>query len=303
MRERLLLILFLFTSITVLAQQKVSGLVEDDETGDPVSFASIISGKGQGIVTDSSGKFSFVIRKQSKLNDSIIISAAGYSSRKIAVRDLLKNNKVKLIQNAGILEGVKVYASLKGDYLQFGYYREFKFDTSIWFEKIDSIKYKTNERYRWSLKNRRDTRYRRNNKGNGEIGYIFQMPTKKFQIGKVQVKVNHNYDTCWLRLHLRDVGPSGLGLPEDEILKREVILPVTLQYGLVEFDLNWEAIRIPNNQIYVGFELQRCGCSTSDAPSFFFMGNEEGVNFYRENEKEVWKRGVDYTIYVRILTK
>jgi hypothetical protein len=303
MTKRILLILFLFASITVLAQQKVSGLVEDDETGDPVSFASIISGKGQGIVTDSSGKFSFVIRKQSKLNDSIIISAAGYSSRKIAVRDLLKNNKVKLIQNAGILEGVKVYASLKGDYLQFGYYREFKFDTSIWFEKIDSIKYKTNERYRWSLKNRRDTRYRRNNKGNGEIGYIFQMPTKKFQIGKVQVKVNHNYDTCWLRLHLRDVGPSGLGLPEDEILKREVILPVTLQYGLVEFDLNWEAIRIPNNQIYVGFELQRCGCSTSDAPSFFFMGNEEGVNFYRENEKEVWKRGVDYTIYVRILTK
>ena len=101
-------------------------------------------------------------------------------------------------------------------------------------------------------------------------------------MGKVHVKVNHNYDTCWLRLHLRDVGVSELSLPEDEVLKKEVILPVTLKYGLVEFDLNWEhLIRIPTNQIYVGFEFVRCGCSESTAPSFFFMGSEEGFNFYR----------------------
>jgi hypothetical protein len=49
--------------------------------------------------------------------------------------------------------------------------------------------------------------------------------------------------------------------------------------------------------------LLRCGCSASTAPSFFFMGSEKGVNFYRENEKEVWKRGGEYTIYVRMITK
>jgi len=308
MRPHLLLIAFLFFSFTGFTQQKITGLVEDDETGGPVSFASVTSAKGQGIMTDSSGKFSFVIRKQSRLNDSILISAAGYSSKKIALRDLLSNNKVKLLQNDGTLEEVKVYASLKGDHQQFGYYREFKFDTLTWVERIDSVKYKKNEKYRWNTiyrnkSGKSDKKYIRNNKGNGEIGYIFEMPTKRFQVGKVQVKVNHNYDTCWLKLHLRDVGISDLGLPEEEVLKKEVILPVTLKYGLVEFDLNWEPVRIPTNQIYVGFELLRCGCSLSDIPSFFFMGNEKGVNFYRETDQSIWKRGGEYTIYVRMMMK
>jgi|SRR6187402_2902405 len=280
-----LTIAFLFISLAGIAQQKITGLVEDDETGSPVSYASVTSEKDDGLMTDSLGRFSFVILKQARLNDSILISAIGYSSKRIAIKDLLGNNKVKLTQKEGVLEQVKVFASLKGDYNNFSYYREFHIDTLTWVQKIDSA------------------RYRRNYRGNGEIGYVFEMPAKKFQVDKVQVKINHNYDTCWLKLHLRDVGISDLGLPEDEVLKKQVILPVTLKYGLVEFDLNWEPVSIPTNQIYVGFELLRCGCSESSAPSFFFMGSEKGVNFYRENEKEVWKRGGEYTIYVRMMTK
>ena len=308
MRKQFLLIAILFASSIVLAQQKVSGLVEDDETGTPVSFASVTSDKGNGVISDSSGKFAFVIRKQFRINDSIIVSAIGYSSKKIAIRDLLRNNKIKLIQSEKVLEHVKVFASLKGDHRQFGYYREFKYDTSIWVEKVDSTKYKNNERYRWGAMYRDRSgksvkKFVRNNKGQGEIGYIFNMPLKKFEVGKVQVKVNHNYDTCWLKLHLRDVKQFGLNLPDNDILKKEYILPVTLQYGLVEFDLDWQTVNIASNQVYVGFELQRCGCSTSEAPSFFFMGSEEGINFYRENDKAVWKRGVQYTIYVRMMTR
>ena len=280
-----LIIAILFISLVSIAQQKITGLVEDDETGSPVSYASVTSEKDEGFMTDSLGRFSFVIRKQARLNDSILISAIGYSSKRIAIKDLLENNKVKLSQTDGMMEQVKVFASLKGDQNDFSYYREFHIDTLTWVQKIDSA------------------RYRRNYSGNGEIGYIFEMPTKKFQVSKIQVKINHNYDTCWLKLHLRDVGISDLGLPEEEVLKKEVILPVTQKYGLVEFDLNWESISIPTNQIYVGFELLRCGRSESTAPSFFFMGSEKGVNFYRENDKEGWKRGGEYTIYVRMMTK
>jgi hypothetical protein len=262
MRRHTLIILFLF------AQQKVTGLVEDDETGSPVSYASVTSGKGEGIMTDSSGKFSFVIRKQARLNDSILITAIGYSSKKIAIKDLLGDNKVKLTHNDGLLEQVKVFASLKGDYRKFGYYRE------------------------WKVKNE-----------GGEIGYVFDLPKKAIQIGKVQVKINHNYDTCWLKLHLRDAAISGLSLPENEMLQRDIILPTTTKYGLVEFDLNWEMVNIPTNKLYVGFELLRCGCSQSAAPSFFFMGNEEGVNFYKESVQSDWKRGGEYTIYVRMTMK
>ena len=268
MRKQILLILFLAASSAVFAQQKVNGLVEDEQTGSPVSYASVTSEKGSGVVTDSSGKFTLVIHKQWRLNDSIVISATGYSSKKMAIRDLLKDNKIRLVQNDGILEQVKVFASLKGDYRRFGYYRE------------------------WKVKNE-----------GGEIGYIFDMSRTRVQIGKVQVKINHNYDTCWLKLHLRDVGISGLSLPENEVLKKEIIVPATIKYGLVEFDLEWEQVSMPTNRLYVGLELLRCGCSSSTAPSFFFMGNEEGVNFYKESEGATWKRGGEYTIYVRMLTK
>ena len=268
MKQIVLLISLLTISFAGFSQQKLNGLVEDDETGDPVSFASITHEKGDGQITDSTGKFSLLIRKQAKLKDSIMISAIGYSSKKIALKDLLANNTVKLSQAGKMLEQVKVYASLKGDYRKFGYYRE------------------------WRVKNE-----------GGEIGYIFDLPRKKVQIGQVQVKINHNYDTCWLKLHLRDAAISGLSLPENEVLKREVILPATIKYGLVEFDLDWEQFSLPTNRLYVGFELLRCGCSQSTAPSFFFMGNEEGLNFYRESEQSIWKKGGEHTIYIRMMTK
>lgn len=269
MMMRLILIsTFLFMSFAVISQQKISGLVEDDETGSPVSYASVLPDKGDGIMTDSLGNFSFVIRKQARLNDSILVSATGYSPKRLAIRDLLGNNKVRLTPKDGMLEQVKVYASLKGDDRRFGYYRE------------------------WKVKNE-----------GGEIGYIFDLPNNKIQIGRVQVKVNHNYDTCWLKLHLRDAPISGLGLPENEMLKKEIILSTTTKYGLVEFDLDWEPVDVPLKRLYVGFELLRCGCSQSTVPSFFFMGNEEGTNFYKESEEATWKRGGEYTIYVRMMTK
>lgn len=303
MKHWALVTYFLFISIAVFSQQKLSGLVEDDETGDPVAFATITPEKGTGFMTDSSGKFAYVTKKQPKLNDSLTISATGYSSKKVAVRDLISDNKIKIQRNSNLLEQVKVFASLKGNHQQFNYYRSFQFDTSKWVEKIDSTKYKNNERYRWNKIYHKDTRYTKNNHGNGEIGYVFDMPTKRFQLGKVQVKINHNYDTCWIKLRLRRVGTADYPLPEEDLLKKEIILPATLKYGLVEFDLNWDLIRIPTHQVYVGFELLRCGCSESTVPSFLFMGSEAGLNLYRENEKAPWKRGGDYTIYVRMITK
>lgn len=268
MRHHILLGFFITASFAAFAQQRITGLVEDDETGSPVSFASVIPERGQGIMTDSMGKFTFVIRKQSRLNDSILISAAGYLPKKTAIRELLSNSRVTLIQNYALLQQVKVFASLKGDYQKFGYYRD------------------------WKVVNQ-----------GGEIGYIFDLSQKRVQIGQVQVKVNHNYDTCWLKLHLRDVANSGFRLPENEVLKKEVIVPTTIKYGLVEFDLSWQQVNIPTNRLYVGFELLRCGCSESAAPSFFFMGNEDGLNFYKESGQASWKRGGDHTIYVRMLAK
>ena len=269
MRKRHIPLIFLFlVTVSISAQQKINGIVEDEETGEPVSFASVTPGKGEMIVTDSSGKFSLTIRKQPRLGDSIAVSAIGYLYKRIALRDLLADNKVRLNREEKMLDNVQIFASLKGDERKFGYFRE------------------------WKTKN-----------DGGEIGYIFDLPLKDFQLGKVQVKINHNYDTCWLKLHLREAMESQFSLPAKEILDQEVILPTTKKFGLVEFDLEWKPISIPNNKLYVGFELLRCCCSQSKAPSFFFMGNEEGVNFFKETKQSVWKNSGAYTIYVRMITK
>ncbi len=268
MRKYCLLFPLLVCFFAGLAQQKISGRVLDKETGDAISFASVVYGKGQGIITDTAGKFSFTLRRQIRQNDSLQVSAIGFRTEKISIKDVPGSGNIQLTQTGQLLQQVKVFASLKGDYRRFGYYRG------------------------WNVKNE-----------GGEIGYIFELPRKKFQLGLVQVKINHNYDTCWLKLHLRDVAAGGLGLPENEVLKSETVLPATIQYGLVEFDLGWRHISLPTSRLYVGFELLRCGCSQSAAPSFFFMGNEEGQNFYKETEKEVWKRSGDYTIYIRMLVK
>ncbi len=269
MRKRhiTLISLFLFT-FSISAQQKINGIVEDDETGEPVSFASVTPGRGEMIVTDSSGKFSLTIRKQPRSGDSIAITAIGYLYKRVALKDLLADHKVRLNREDKMLDQVKIFASLKGDERRFGYFRE------------------------WKVKN-----------DGGEIGYIFDLPLKSFQLGQVQVKINHNYDTCWLKLHLREAMESQFSVPAKDILKKDVILPTTKKFGMVEFDLGWEQITIPNNKLYVGFELLRCGCSQSSAPSFFYMGNEEGVNFFKETKQSVWKNTGAYTIYVRMITK
>lgn len=251
-----------------LTQQKITGRVVDKEKSNPVAYASVAYGKESGVVTDSMGRFSITLSKQLRLSDSLLISAVGYVPKKTAIRDLIQHGQVELSHNNLELEQVKVFASLKGDYQRFGYYRS------------------------WDIINQ-----------GGEIGYIFDLRRTKFQLGMVQVKINHNFDTCWLKLHIRDVAVSGLGLPENDLLKKEVIVPVTVKYGLVEFILDWEEINLPTKRVYVGFELLKCGSSTSSAPSFFFMGDAEGENFFRESDKSLWKRGGEYTIYVRLFGK
>lgn len=269
MRERYkLLILLILITTSVSAQQNIHGLIEDEETGEPVSYASVMPAKGSMIMTDSLGKFSLVMRRQPRPGDSLSVTAVGYSPKKISVKDLLTNNKIKLGHEQKLLDQVKIFASIKGDERKFGYFRE------------------------WKTKN-----------DGGEIGYIFDLPNRKFQLGQVQVKINHNYDTCWLKLHLRDVMAAQISVPAKEILEKDVVLTTTTKVGLVEFDLGWEQITIPNNKLYVGFELLRCSCSQSAAPSFFFMGNQTGFNFFKETKQAVWKNSGEYTIYTRLMTR
>jgi hypothetical protein len=257
------LIVLLLFSCNLFSQQRVKGFVYSKEDGKPVSFASVISDKGAGTVTDTSGMFSFWVNRRVKLKDSVQVSAVGYKKIRITVADILMKNDLWLEQMPRELENVIIVSSLKGNPAQFGYYRS-------WNEKGTG----------------------------GEIGQIMELPQKNLRLKAVHIKINQNYDTCWLRLHIRNVGGA---LPEDELLKEEIIVPATMKFGLMEFDLGKNNIRLLPAAVFVGFEVLRCSTPQSDIPSFFFMGSEEGENLFRDTALSNWDSGNRYTIYIKLI--
>jgi hypothetical protein len=256
-------VVFLFFSCHLFSQQRVKGFVFSKEDGKPVSYASVVSDRGAGVVTDTSGMFSFWVNRRVRLRDSVQISAVGYKKIKITVADILKNGDLRLEQISKELENVIIVSSLKGSPSRFGYYRS-------WNEKGTG----------------------------GEIGQVMELPQKNLRLKAVHVKINQNYDTCWLKLHIRHVERT---LPDEELLKEEIIVPATVKYGLMEFDLGKHNIRLSRSTIFVSFEVLRCSAPGSDIPSFFFMGSEEGENLFRDTPRSHWDSGNRYTIYIKLI--
>ena len=102
-----LLIITLISCITISAQQtRISGAVIDDETGDSISFASIVY-KGHNIssVADVWGKYS--IERHEGWN--ITVSAVGYKTRIIAINSHTRRHlNIALKPDTKQLEGVTV---------------------------------------------------------------------------------------------------------------------------------------------------------------------------------------------------
>ena len=261
----LLALFFLICSPVIFSQQRINGVVLGQPYNEPLAYASVISIKGIISVTDTSGQFSFWFPRQVKARDSVTISAIGYHSMKLSLRELIAKKEIRLEESSQELENVLVISTLKGNPLKFGYYRG-------WNEKSTG----------------------------GEIGQVIELPRKNLVLGSVQVKINQNYDTCWLKLHIRTVGRM---LPEDELLKEDIIVPATVKYGLMEFDLSERNIKLPAKAVYIGFEVLSCSSPQSDIPSFSFMGSEEGENLFRDWSGASWKSSSRYTIYIRLLLK
>jgi hypothetical protein len=70
----------------------ITGIVTDNESGEPLPFATIgIISTGRGTVTNNNGEFGLKISRDC-VDDSLSVSYLGYFSRKIPVRSTLDNN-------------------------------------------------------------------------------------------------------------------------------------------------------------------------------------------------------------------
>ena len=70
----------------------ITGYIADDETNEPLSFASIgLKNKGRGTVSNNNGEFGLKITSDI-INDTLYISYLGYISREIPVNEIQVNN-------------------------------------------------------------------------------------------------------------------------------------------------------------------------------------------------------------------
>jgi hypothetical protein len=70
----------------------ISGIIVDDETNEPLSFAAIaLKNKARGTVTNASGEFSLRIPEEN-ISDTLSVSYLGFIRREIPVKQALGNN-------------------------------------------------------------------------------------------------------------------------------------------------------------------------------------------------------------------
>ncbi|MGV6861536.1 MAG: DUF5686 family protein [Putridiphycobacter sp.] len=103
----------LLTTILGQAQTKVSGVVIDSLTKEPVSFAKVLfMGTTDGGLTNFEGKFAIQTTQEV---DSIVVSFVGYNPKKIAIPKATEDQKKMLIElnSVKLLNEVEVIADKK----------------------------------------------------------------------------------------------------------------------------------------------------------------------------------------------
>ena len=107
--KKFLLIASLFFSGIMFAQNSVTGIVVDAETGTGLPGASIIiQGTTTGVSSDFNGRFTI----NADSGSIIEISYIGYESAEISISESLDLGLIKLSPGENILSGVTVFGGL-----------------------------------------------------------------------------------------------------------------------------------------------------------------------------------------------
>jgi len=114
----LFVLFFLFCSLAIYSQQRIKGFVFGQPANEPLAYASVISIRGIGSMTDTSGHFSFWFPRQVKGRDTVTISAVGYHPIRVNLRELIAEKEVRLDESSKELENVIVVSTLKGNPLK-----------------------------------------------------------------------------------------------------------------------------------------------------------------------------------------
>lgn len=151
-----LFILISFFTTTLLSQEKVLGVIENDADSKPIFNVHVINlNKVIGVISNKDGEFEI----QAEVNDTLYFSYLGFKSIKIRVtNDLIKfkNSKVKLTELAYALEEVIVSPYQLTGYLE-----------------IDAKNVPISSSYRYSIPGLPSRGYEAGSKNPGAISKVF----------------------------------------------------------------------------------------------------------------------------------
>ena len=77
-----------FLASAIAQSQSFSAKVIDEKTGDPISFATVQTGKHSGVITNEDGVFTLNESQVAKLKDSIFISSMGFETKGFLIENV-----------------------------------------------------------------------------------------------------------------------------------------------------------------------------------------------------------------------
>jgi hypothetical protein len=268
-----LFLFFVLFTCQLQAQTAIKGKIIYAKDGKPIAFASVkLMDRTNGTVSDALGNFALLMHNI-RQNDTLLISSVGYENFKIPAQKAAQLSEFRLEESQKTLESVVIRSFSKEE---------------IAGAKTENVGYFRS----WNADNT-----------GGEIGRTFLPNHKEYQVAKVRFKVYNTYDTCIIRLHIREVvnGQPGRELLRDSVA--QVIKKSATAEKPYEFDLNKYNVILKQQNIFVSFEVLEGTRSDNTSRSLSFVGSEVGDYFYKSGEVDSWHNSNEYTIYMKLLLK
>ncbi len=202
------IIIFSLLSQTI-SGQIVNGRIIDASNGNPLEYASIGAiGTPLGCITDKEGKFELDLSSLSK-EATINVSMISYRSQSFSLQEFITLGKtIALVPSPTQLSDIIIRPA--GRTFKIGV---FTFDRKALYGWTGAEPGKGREK--------------------GTQFYLGKKPVRLLSL-HMNLAVN-SFDTCFFRMHIRKLEHD---FPTDELLTENIVIPINVQTGWYEFDLD-----------------------------------------------------------------
>jgi hypothetical protein len=263
----------LFIALVIQLQgQNVSGKVIDFSSGDPLVYVSIgVMETTKGTISNEKGNYKLDVAGQTN-NSTVRFSMIGYKSQTFTIEELSKNqNIIKLKSEPIQLAPVTIKPSGK-------------------IKEIGTTKYSKGIVCGWG-----GTDF-----GKGwEIGLKMELGSLPVRIKSLHFRLHtQSFDSSLFRLHIREIAE---GMPLNELLDKNILIPVTKESGWIDIDLSKYNL-VFSGDIVLSLEwlkvdgihqdrLMKMNDSKQSSPNVLFnVKKKQGCIFNRWGSEAKWVR-------------